>query len=45
MYEISYSKTAERYFKKIKDKRLLATFKAAIDELKADPYIGIQQSR
>ena len=43
MYEISYSKPAERYFKKIKDKRLLATFKTAIDELKKDPYIGTRK--
>ncbi len=40
MYEISYSRPAERYFKKIKDKHLLAAFKTAIDKLKLDPYIG-----
>ena len=44
MYEISYSKAAERYFKKIKDKQLLATFKKAIDKLKNDPYIGTQKT-
>jgi len=44
MYEISYSKAAERYFKKIKDKQLLATFKNAIDKLKNDPYIGAQKT-
>ena len=43
MYEVNYSKSAERYFKKIKDKRLLAAFKGAIDELKANPYIGTQK--
>ena len=43
MYEISYSKAAERYFKKIKDKQLLAAFKTAIDTLKTDPYIGTQK--
>jgi mRNA interferase RelE/StbE len=43
MYEISYSKPAERYLKKIKDKQLLATFKKAIDKLKLDPYIGTQK--
>ena len=42
MYEVNYSKSAERYFKKIKDKKLLAAFKFAIDELKANPYIGTQ---
>ena len=43
MYEISYSQSAERYFKKIKDKNLLRAFKTAIDELKIDPYIGRQK--
>jgi len=38
MYEISYSRAAEKYLKKIKDKQLLATFKVAIDKLKKDPY-------
>ena len=40
MYEINYSKPAERYFKKIKDKNLLRQFKSAIDKLKLNPYIG-----
>ena len=40
MYDVSYSKSAERYFKKIKDNHLLAAFKDAIDKLKLDPYIG-----
>jgi mRNA interferase RelE/StbE len=43
MYEISYSKAAERYLKKIKDKHLLAAFKSAVDELRKDPYIGTQK--
>jgi len=43
MYEVSYSGAAERYLKKIKDKQLLAAFKAAIDKLKIDPYIGTQK--
>ena len=43
MYEVSYSKAAERYLKKIKDKNLRTAFKAAIDELKIDPYIGEQK--
>ena len=30
MYEISYSKSAERYFKKAKDKQLLAAFKTRL---------------
>jgi len=43
MYEVSYSKAAERYLKKIKDKQLLSAFKAAVDKLKIDPYIGTQK--
>ena len=44
MYEISYSGSAERYLKKIRDKQLLATFKTAIDKLKTDPFIGTQKT-
>jgi len=44
MYNVSYSKAAERYFKKVKDKKLLATFKNAIDNLSANPYIGSQKT-
>lgn len=43
MYEINYSKHAERYLKKLKDKHLLSAFKAAIDKLKSNPYIGTQK--
>ena len=43
MYKINYSKSAERYFKKIKDKQLLAAYKEAIDKLKNNPYIGTQK--
>jgi mRNA interferase RelE/StbE len=43
MYEIKYAKPAERFLKKIKDKRLLAAFKEAVDILKADPYVGTQK--
>ena len=44
MYDVSYSKSAERYFKKIKDKRLLAEYKKAINKLKSNPYIGTQKT-
>jgi mRNA interferase RelE/StbE len=44
MYEIKYSKPAERYLKKIKDKHLLSAFKEALDEIKAEPYIGTQKT-
>jgi len=43
MYEVSYSGAAERYLKKIKDKHLLAAFKATVDKLKENPYIGTQK--
>jgi len=43
MYDVSYSKAAERYLKKIKDMQLLAAFKTAIDKLKVDLYIGTQK--
>ena len=44
MYEISYSKPAERYLKKIKDKQLLGAFKNAIGKLKENPYVGSQKT-
>ena len=44
MYEISYSKPAERYLKKVKDKQLLGAFKSAIDKLKENPYVGSQKT-
>ncbi|CUH96382.1 hypothetical protein P22_2472 [Propionispora sp. 2/2-37] len=40
MYELLFSPAAERYFKKIKDKQLLAKFKAALLLIKENPYIG-----
>jgi len=43
MHEVSYSKAAEKYLKKIRDKHLLSAFKVAIDRLKEDPYIGTQK--
>ncbi|MCL2811624.1 MAG: type II toxin-antitoxin system RelE/ParE family toxin [Clostridia bacterium] len=44
MYTISYSKAAERYLKKIKDRRLLGAFKTAVDTLKVNPYVGTQKT-
>ena len=44
MFEVSYSKAAERYLKKVKDKQLLEAFKSAIDKIKIDPYIGTQKA-
>jgi len=44
MYDVKYSKAAERYLKKIKDINLKEAFKTSIDKLKIDPYIGVQKS-
>jgi mRNA interferase RelE/StbE len=44
MYNIGYSKSSERYFKKLRDKKLLATYKKAIDALSVNPYIGSQKT-
>jgi len=44
MYEVSYSKAAEKYLKKIKDKHLLSAFKGAIDKIRINPYIGNQKA-
>jgi mRNA interferase RelE/StbE len=44
MYDIRFAKPAERYLKKLKDKRLIAAFKAAIDKLRVNPYIGTQKT-
>jgi len=44
MYEVRFAKPAERYFKRVKDKQLLAAFKNAIGLLKIDPYIGVQKT-
>ena len=44
MYDISYSKSAERYFKKLKDKGLRTAFKSAIDILADNPYTGSQKT-
>jgi len=43
MYEVKYSKSAERYFKKLIDKKLRGIFKSAIDMISDNPYIGIQK--
>ena len=43
MYEVNYSKPAERYFKKIKNKQLLTAYKDAIERLKINPYIVTQK--
>jgi len=44
MYDVSYSRAAEKYLKKIKEKGLKDAFKDAIDKLRVDPYIGTQKA-
>ncbi len=40
MHELLFTPAAERYFKKLKDQRLLTKFKEALLLIKEDPYIG-----
>ena len=40
MYELLFSPSAERYFKKLKDKSLKDKFKSAIQQIGNNPYIG-----
>lgn len=40
MYKIEYTKRAESFFKKVKDKKLKAAFMAAIEKIAADPDVG-----
>lgn len=44
MYEVKYSKAAERYFKKLVDKKLRGVFKSAIETISDNPYAGSQKS-
>ena len=40
MYTVKFTPKAERYFKKIKDKRLKEKFHLALKEIENNPYIG-----
>lgn len=40
MYEIRYSNTAQRYFKKIKEKGLKTAFRTALERIGEEPYCG-----
>jgi mRNA interferase RelE/StbE len=44
MYNVEFSKSAERYLKKIKDKNLKQAFHDALIKIKADPYIGTMKT-
>ena len=38
MYELRYRRPAEKYFKKIKDKNLIAAYRYALTTISVDPY-------
>ena len=44
MYELRYLPEAEKYFKKIKGKRLKEAFKAALLKISQNPYDGEPKS-
>ena len=40
MYDLRFSKSAERYFKKLREKGLKKAFRDALDKIAEDPYEG-----
>lgn len=40
MYDVRFSPAAERYFKKLREKGLRDAYRAAIEKLSVDPYVG-----
>ena len=44
MYEIQFSTAAQKYFKKLRDKKLKNTFYEALHKISENPYIGAQKS-
>ncbi|NSW93054.1 MAG: type II toxin-antitoxin system RelE/ParE family toxin [Firmicutes bacterium] len=40
MYEIRFTRAAENYLKKVKEKGLKKAFQRALIEISSDPYIG-----
>lgn len=40
MLPVEYTPIAQKYFKKLKDKRLKEAFKKAIFKIRIDPYVG-----
>jgi len=44
VYDVKYAKAAERYFKKLRDKKLKLAFKSAIDTVSSNPYTGTQKT-
>jgi mRNA interferase RelE/StbE len=44
MYEIRFSAAAQKYFKKLRDKKLKNAFYEALHKISKDPYTGTQKS-
>lgn len=44
MYEIKFTSAAEKYFKKLKEKKLLEAYYKAIKTISQDPYVGEKKS-
>ena len=44
MYEIRFSSAAERYFKKLKEKKLKEAYHNALQKISQDPYLGQRKS-
>ncbi|MDW7663014.1 MAG: type II toxin-antitoxin system RelE/ParE family toxin [Bacillota bacterium] len=40
MLRVEYTPIAQKYFKKLKDKKLKKSFKSAIVKIRIDPYVG-----
>ena len=40
MYDLRFSKSAERYFKKLREKELKKAYRDALNQIAADPYAG-----
>ena len=40
MYELRFTKAAEKYFKRLKEKGLKSAYRAAFEKIAADPYSG-----
>ena len=44
MYEIRFSPASQKYFKKLRDKKLKNAFYEALHKISENPYIGAQKS-
>lgn len=40
MYELRFTKAAEKYFKKIREKGLKTAYRSALNKISGDPYAG-----